>query len=402
MRLDSITKIERFMANALLSSPLIPLGVNVLRLADVSDQEGVLQMTNSMIVRYVGSSEEVERQAPLTILRTLSFEVNVASQSYLTQSGHDFAVQLCCASHETLTNTVPPNTSLEIFAPFRMVSEQFSGLTDSTHYTYTQRWELIVQDMHRAIAIDPCVQRGDCTKLFPQNVKVRLMPGETVCGAKIFAPVLPPPNNTVPYDSQYAGVELNESGDLVYSFSPAHVFMTAEEIQAGYYRVCTNTTDETGQFEIINIHEPDGTFSRFFFAVDTGNRLMLISEGLVRVNDTINDATDDNANVEEITGSNLPRNGYGFVSTIRYAYLYKDPTDPVAETFSVPSGSIFPTADGVTLTHQGTMYLRVGSTPIGRAWIRAEDFTLLSPDSYLPRLDCDDDTLEEGKIDSCD
>lgn len=390
------------MANALLSSPLVPLGVNVLRLADVSDQEGILQMANSMIVRYVGSSEEVERQAPLTIIRTLAFEVNVASQSYLTQSGHDFAVQLCCASHETLTNTVPPNTELEIFAPFRMVSEQFSGLTDSTHYTYTQRWELIVQDMHRAIAIDPCVQRGDCTRLFPQNVKARLMPGETVCGTVIYAPVLPPPNSTIPYDSQYAGVELNQGGDLTYKYDPRQVFMTSEEIDAGYYRVCTGTKDQSGQFEIINIHDPDGTFVRFFFGADTGNRFAIIDGGIVRVDDRTPGVRSDSANVDQFTASNLPRNGYGYVSALDKVYLYKDPTDPAAEKFIVPSGSVFPTADGVTLTLGDTMYLRVGNTPIGRAWIDAENFTLFRPDEYLPRLDCDEDTLEEGKIGSCD
>ena len=390
------------MANALLSSPLVPLGVNVLRLADVTDQEGILQMANSIVVRYVSSTEDVERQAPLTILRTMAFEVNIASQSYLTQSGHDFAVQLCCASHETLTNTVPPNTGLEVFAPFRMVSEQFSGLTDSTHYTYTQRWELIIQDMHRAIAIDPCVQRGDCTRLFPQNVKSRLLPGETVCGTVVYAPILPPPNNTISYDATYAGVELNESGDLVYLFDPSQVFMTAEEIDAGYYRVCTGTKDESNQFEIINIHKPDGTFSRFYFGADTGNRYMLMTEGLIRINDSIPGAAQNGQNVEGSTISDFPRTGYGYVSTIKVAYIYIDPTNSDAERLAVPYGSVFPTADGVTLTYDNTTYLRVGSTPIGRAWIKSEDFTLFRPDEYLPRLECDDEELEEGKITSCD
>jgi len=287
MRLDSITRIERFMANALLSSPLIPLGVNVLRLADISDEEGILQMANSIVVRYVSSFETVERQAPLTILRTMSFEVNVASQSYLSQSGHDFAVQLLCATHETLTNTVPVNTGLEVFAPLHMASEQFTGLTDSTHYTYTQRWELIIQDMHRGIAIDPCVQRGDCTRLFPSNLKNKLKQGETVCGTVIYAPVLPPPNSTVPYDGEYSGVELNNDGDLVYVWEPLNVFMSAEEIAAGYYRVCTGTKDQSNTFEIINIHKPDGSFDRFFFGADTGGRLMMLSGDLVRVNNDI-------------------------------------------------------------------------------------------------------------------
>ncbi len=402
MRLDSITKIERFMANALLSSPLIPLGVNVLRLADVSDEEGILQMANSMVVRYVSSSEEVERQAPLTILRTMSFEVNIASQSYLTQSGHDFAVQLCCASHETLTNTVPANTGLEVFAPFRMVSEQFTGLTNSTHYTYTQRWEIIIQDMHRGIAIDPCVQRGDCSRLFPANLVQRVRPGEYVCGAVVYTPVLPPPNDSIPYDCEYKGVELNADGDLVYVWEPKRVFMSAEEILAGYYTVCTGTKDESGQFAVINIHKPNGDFDRFFFACDTGNRLMKIDGDLVRVGEDYPGIAPNEANAELWFGSDLVRNGFGQVSTYTPTYIYADPTSPNSAKALVTPGFLFPTAEGVTLTFNDTLYLRIGNTPLGRAWIKASDFTLLSPDDYLPRIDCEEDTLEEGKIETCD
>jgi len=402
MRLDSITKIERFIANALLSSPLIPLGVNVLRLADVSDGEGILQMVNSIVVRYISSSEQVERQAPLTILRTMSFEVNIASQSYLSQSGHDFAVQLCCASHETLTNTVPPNTGLEIFAPLRMVSEQFAGLTDSTHYTYTQRWELITQDMHRGIAIDPCVQRGDCTRLFPSNLITRLKPGETACGTIIYAPVLPPPNNLIPYDTEFAGTQFDTVGNLVYVWNPEEVFMSSAEIEAGYYKVCTSTKDESNQFQIINIHKPDGTFDRFFFGADTGNRLMRIDGDLVRVNNGIPDERPGGTNAETYFASTLGRNGYGQVSTIAPTFIYTDPTKTDTAKALVTPGDVFPSDEGVTLTVGEVLYLRVGNTPLGRAWIKADDFTLLSPDQYLPRLDCDEDVLEEGKIETCD
>lgn len=402
MKLDSITRIERFMANALLSSPLVPLGVNVLRLADVSDEEGILQMANSMVVRYVSSSEEVERQAPLTILRTMTFEVNIASQSYLSQSGHDFAVQLCCASHETLTNTVPANTGLEVFAPFRMVSEQFTGLTDSTHYTYTQRWEIIIQDMHRGIAIDPCVQRGDCTRLFPANLTKRVRPGETVCGTIIYAPVLPPPNDTIPYSSEYEGVELNLDGDLVYVWEPQRVFMSAAEIAAGYYTTCTGTKDESGQFEIINIHKPDGTFDRFFFGADTGNRLMRIDGDLVRVGTEYPGIASNAGNAELWFAADLGRNGFGQVSSYTPTFIYADPTNPETAKALVTPGFIFPTAEGVTLTVNDELYLYIGNTPLGRAWIKAADFTLLSPDDYLPRIDCEEDTLEGGKIDTCD
>lgn len=395
------------MTDMLLSSPLVPLGVNVVRLADVIDEEGILQMVNSIVVRYVSTSGNVIRQAPLTSEDTMIFEVNIASQSYLSQSGHDFAVQLCAASKMTLTNAVPPNSGVEVVQPFYMISEQFTGLTDSSHYTYSQQWQLVVQDIERAIAIDPCVQRGDCSKLFPQNTKQVVGPGETVCGNIIYAPVLPPPNPSIPYSEEYAGVEYADNGDLVYKWDPAQVFMTAEEISLGYCLACTGTKDDTDTFEIINIKTecgPSGQFVRSFFGADTGNKLLsLVGEapggGLVRINgETYTPVTA--ANTENFIATNLPVNGYGYINEFQ-SLLYVDPTDPSKGTLRVRYGALFPTAIGTEMTHNNVVYQLVGSTPIGRAWVKKLELTLLNPKDYIPLLDCDETTLEEGKIDSC-
>ena len=94
MRLDTITKIERFIVDSLLSSVQIPLGVNVIRLADDADTEGITAMTYSIVVRYVGSQAQLVREVPLTMRRTLQFEITHAAQSYLSQSGHDYAERL--------------------------------------------------------------------------------------------------------------------------------------------------------------------------------------------------------------------------------------------------------------------------------------------------------------------
>jgi hypothetical protein len=400
MNLDSITKIERYMSDALLASPLVPLGVNVVRLADVTDEEGILQMVNSMVVRYTGSSAQVVQRSPLTLEYTMTFEVNIASQSYLSQSGHDFAVQLCTAARLTLLNTVPPNSGIEVVQPFVLTSEQFAGLTDSSHYTYTQQWQIIAQDIHRAIALDPCVQRGDCSRLFPRNVKITVKPGQTVCGNAIYDPILPPPTSSIAYQAEYAGVELDADGNLVYKWDTSQIFMTAAELAAGYTRVCTGTQDESGQFEIINIHKPDGSFDRTFLAIDTGDRLLALTEGLIRIAGETYTPEDD-GNTENFIASDLPVTGYGQV-IVQQALIYSDPTNPDATAVKVLFGAVFPTADGTTLTHDGVTYIRVGSTPLGRGWIRQEEFRLFSPDEYLPRLDCDTNELEEGKIDSCD
>lgn len=398
MRLDSITKIERFIANALLSSPLVPLGVNVVRLADVSDQEGILQMVNSIVVRYVSSSEEVERQAPLTILRTMRFEVNIASQSYLTQSGHDFAVQLCCASHETLTNTVPPNAGVEVFSPFRMVSEQFSGLTDSTHYTYTQTWELIIQDMHRGIAIDPCVQRGDCTRLFPTYSKEPVKPGDVLYLNKAYIPVLPPPPG-VNYSAEYAGVEESSDGSLVYTWDPTQVFLSAAEITAGYSLVSTNTFDESGTFLISNIKDGDGNFVRSYFAKDSGRVIIniTVADGPSFIDSAGNVII---SSVEDQFKSQQFRNAYGY-ATFPKVFIYVDPTDPDGARGQIAYGVVYPVRAETTLVHDGEIYVRIGNTQFGKAWVRQDEFTVMSEDEYLPRLDCEEG-LDEGNTTSCE
>lgn len=388
MRLDSITKIERFMTNALLSSTLVPLGVNVVRLADMSDEEGILQMVNSMVVRYTGSSVQTVRQSPLMMERTMTFEVNIASQSYLSQSGHDFAVQLLAAAHETLVNQVPCNTGVEIVEPFHLVNESFTGLTDSSHYTYTQVWQIVVQDYYRAVSIDPCVARGDCSKLFPQNVVVTVQPGQAVRDGIIIDPVLPPPNDTIDYDPSYTGVLFNESGDLVYKWDPSQVFMTKTEIDAKYVKVPTGTLDTSGRFEVVNIKDQDGTFVRSYLGVDTGNRLLRLENKLIRIlgEDYVPESP---GNTEIIRASDLPVNGYGQVIT-QQALLYADPTNQDGATARIFYGAIFPTELGLELKVGSDTFLRVGSTPLGRAWIKSDEFQLLRPDQYLPGITPED------------
>ena len=81
MRTDTIPKIENFITDVLLSSKYIPLGVNVIRLAAVQDEEGVTSMTRSIAVRYVNSTINVEQKTPIVITRTMTFEVIISAQS---------------------------------------------------------------------------------------------------------------------------------------------------------------------------------------------------------------------------------------------------------------------------------------------------------------------------------
>ena len=402
MELRSITKIEQFMMNALLSSPLIPLGVNVVRLADLSDEEGIVQMVNSMVVRYTDSSVNVISRAPLSMERTLNFEINIACQSYLSNSGHDMAIQLCAAAHETLINTVPCGTGLEVIEPLVMTNERFAGLTDSTHYTYTQTWSLVVHDYYRGIALDPCVARGTCSKLFATNLVQKAQPGDVIVhdenGVGIIAQaVLPPPNDSIPYECDYVGVELDESGNLVYKWDPQKIFMTANEIADGCVMVPTQTKDESGQFYIINIKCPDDdgnlVFKRRFFACSTGRKLLKLPSTLYRSRISEMGMRPLPGSGEQLPATIMPRNSYGYVSQIR-AYIYADPTEPDAAVVIVQGGDLYPVQDGLVLNDGTDSYYRIGGTTLGRAWINVLDFKVLNPDEYLPRVDISEPELE--------
>ena len=99
--------------------------------------------------------------------------------------------------------------------------------------------------------------------------------------------------------------------------------------------------------------------------------------------------------VEALPAVMAQRNGFGFVSTIR-ANIYADPTDPSAATAIVKYGALFPTQEGVVLTHENITYLFVGSTPLGKAWIREDQLNVLDPNTYLPALECEGPEISDG------
>ena len=63
MRLDTITTIEQFLCDSLIASPLIPISVNVLRLADAAENEGVVNQTNNIVVRLAWDSAIVVKSS---------------------------------------------------------------------------------------------------------------------------------------------------------------------------------------------------------------------------------------------------------------------------------------------------------------------------------------------------
>jgi hypothetical protein len=175
MELSTYSRIEQFLCDALISSPLIPISVNVLRLADAIDSEGVVQQTNNIVVRYTGATNTIKNRVPMVFERRLSFELNFSAQNYLTSSGHDFATQMLAGAFITINGSVPSGAYVEVLEPFVCTSERFTGLTDESQYTYSQEWQVTIEEALQYVALDVCVARGNCRQLFPGlGVETRL------------------------------------------------------------------------------------------------------------------------------------------------------------------------------------------------------------------------------------
>ena len=399
------------MVEALLTSPQVPLGVNVIRLADTYDTEGITAMAYSIVIRYTGSNAQVIREVPQVINRNLTFEITLSAQSYLTQSGHDYALQMSAACQNTLGNAVPVNTGEQITTPLFMSSERFAGLTDSSHYVYVQTWELAIEEVNPVPPIDPCVWAGNCSYLFPPCTVSQIMPGDVLFGNVIYTPVLPPPEG-LPYETEYCGVKV-VGDDLCYKFDETQAFL--EDYQK-YTLVSTDTFDTTGEFLIVNIYDENGDFVRNYYASNCDCRKLIQIAGQQPASDAnwlggLWRSPIGNAGNPSVSGGPEPlpavlaaKNGFGYVNTTR-ATVFLDPRDPTTQTAIVRYGRVFRTLEGVELEDDnGVKYYYIGGTPIGKAWIRQDQFIILEYESLADVCAEDDIQVEddEGKIDSCD
>jgi len=366
-------------------------------------------MARSIVVRYTGSTINLEQKLPIVIVRTFSFEIIISAQSYLTESGHDYALQMCAGSYLSLNNTTPTNAGVQVLTPLHLVSESFDGLTDSSHYVYTQRWELEAQEINSLISIDPCVMRGNCSFLFPQDAQSTLVPGDVMYGNFIYQPVRPPVEG-MDYDPEHCGVEV-EGPNLVYRHSVTgnRIFLESYE---QYVLTSSDQFDTTGQFLICHIRNANnGSVIREFYAYNCDGR-KLIQVGGAQPNLAANwlsglstSPTGNAGNPSESTTPEfLPpkyyqKNGYGYVLPNR-ATVYANPTDPNAATTTVKYGIVYPVQVGSNLNVDDITYTYIGATPLGKAWIKEQDFVILDPSTYLPETICEEIPLE-GELDGC-
>lgn len=392
MELSTLSRIEQYMVDALIASPLVPLNVNVIRLADVIGKEGVVQQTNNIVVRYTGASNTVKNRVPMVFERTLRFECNFSCQDYLTSSGHDFATQLITAAFITLNGSVPGGAYVQVLEPFVCVSEDFTGLTDQSQYTYTQVWQLIIEEALPYIALDPCVARGDCRQIFPAlGVESKLPLGGILDEASgdIYVPAYDCGGEPLEdYDACY-GVkwsnELTQSGNWVFICDPDCVFME-DPLGQPIYLLSNNNYTEDGRLVVTVFDAETKEPLREVFYCNTGKKLARYAIELWT--DTVAKASpiSSKASLDSSWFQSLNVGEFAVVLG-GYQFLYVDPLNPDAPQLSLDGGILIGVQTQTFIqTPKGRFYY-VGQSPQGKGWMLEGTFELASVNS-LWKLGC--------------
>lgn len=405
MELNTYSRVEQFLCDALIASPLIPISVNVLRLADVIDREGVVTQTNNIVVRYTGATNTVKNRIPMVFERRLNFELNFSAQNYLSSSGHDFATQMLAGAFITINGSVPSGAYVEVIEPFVCTSERFTGLTEESQYTYTQEWQVTIEEALPFIALDPCVQRGSCRQLFPGlGVETKLPLGGVLDEASgdIYVPAYdcngqPPEDFDACYGIRWSN-ELTQSGDWVFICDPDCVFIE-DPLGQPIYLLSNKNYTEDGRLVVTIFDAETNEPLREVFYCNTGKKLaryaLELWNNTVVKGGTISSRAKQDA--KWFQGLNV---GEFAVVLGGYQFLYVDPLNPDAPMLSIDGGTLIGVMPEVFIqTPKGRFYF-VGQSPQGKGWMMEGTFDLASINSLwkLGCLPCQGDT---GPIAPC-
>ena len=393
------------MCDALIASPLIPISVNVLRLADAVESEGVVQQTNNIVVRYTGASNTVKNRIPMVFERRLVFELNFSCQNYLTSSGHDFATQLLAGAFITLNGSVPSGAYVQVIEPFVCTTERFTGLTDESQYTYTQEYQVTIEEALPFVALDPCVQRGDCRQLFPGlGVETKLPLGGVLDEASgdIYVPAYncdgePPEDYDACYGIRWSN-ELTQSGNWVFICDPNCVFIE-DPLGQPIYLLSNNNYTEDGRLVVTVFDAETNEPLREVFYCNTGKKLARYALELWN-NTVVKGGAIGAGAVEDskwFQGLNV---GEFAVVLGGYQFLYVDPLNPDAPMLSLDGGTLIGVMPEVFIqTPKGRFYF-VGQSPQGKGWMLEGTFELAAINS-LWRLGCLPCTGDTGPVAPC-
>lgn len=392
MELNTITRIEQYMCDMLIASPLIPISVNVLRLADAIDNEGVVQQTNNIVVRYTGASNTVVNKIPMVFTRRMTFELNFSCQNYLTSSGHDFATQLLTGAFNTINGGVPGGAGVQVIAPFTCDDERFTGLTDESQYTYTQTYSLTIEEALPYIALDPCVQRGNCRALWPGlGVETKLPLAGVVdqASGEIFVPAYTGDKEPLEDYGPCLGVrwsnEVGQNGDWVFIADPETVFLV-DPLEQPIYLLPTNSYTADGRL-VVSVWDANTkeVLDEVFYC-GTGKKLARYAIELWRNTITDEGGISPNAQLDAKWFQNANYGEFAVV-TGGYQFLYSDPMSPDSTQVSIDGGELIGVqTDTFIQTPKGRFYY-VGQSPRGRGWMLEGTFQLAEL-TELWRLGC--------------
>lgn len=394
MDVSTIQRIEQYICDALIASPLIPIGVNVLRLADAAQNEGIITQTNNIVVRYTNSSTMVKNRIPLVYEETMSFELNFSCQNYLSSSGHDFATQLITGAKITISGGVPSGSFVQAIEPFHCTSTQFTGLTPQSQYTYTQTYTLVVEEVLPYIALDPCVQRGDCRQIFPsQNVATSLPLAGVVDEntGEIYVPWYSGTTEIEEAFSKAFGVrwqdELNQAGNWVYVCAPEEVFVE-DPVNNPVCLLSTNSFTEDGKL-VVTMFEPDcKTVIKEVLYVSTGKKIVRYALELWR--NTVKGAQFGSIAPDSVLDATFTSGfNVGEFAVVRGAFqtFYSDPTDPGSPTQTLTGGTLIGVKPGTFIQTPAGRFYFVATSPKGKGWIIKDSFEIASINS-LWKLGC--------------
>ena len=392
MNLSSITRIEQYLVDALIASPLIPISVNVLRLADVIEKEGIVSQTNNIVVRYTGASNTVKHRIPMVFERQMTFELNFSCQNYLTSSGHDFATQLLTGAFNTINGGVPGGAEVQVIEPFTCSSENFTGLSEESQYTYTQVYQLTIEEQLPYIALDPCVQRGDCRQVLPAlGVETKLplagMMDEATGG--IFVPSYPCDGEpSEDFDACY-GVrwsnELTQSGNWVFICDPDCVFIE-DPLGQPIYMKSNNSYTEDGRLVVTIFDAETNEPIREVFYCDTGKKLARYAMELWVDALGKTGAVSPKAALDA-TWSQSINYGEFAVVTGAYQFLYVDPLNADTQKLYLDGGALIGVQPETFIQTSKGRYYFVGKSPQGKGWLAEGAFELAAINS-LWKLGC--------------
>jgi hypothetical protein len=393
------------MCDALIASPLIPISVNVLRLADAVEREGVVQQTNNIVVRYTGASNTVKNRVPMVFERRLRFELNFSCQNYLTSSGHDFATQLLAGAFITLNGSVPSGAYVQVIEPFVCENERFTGLTEESQYTYTQEYQVTIEEAMPYVALDPCVQRGDCRQLFPGlGVETKLPLGGVLdeASGEIYVPAYdcdgqPSEDFDACYGIRWSN-ELTQSGNWVFICDPDCVFIE-DPLGQPIYLLSNQNYTEDGRLVVTVFDAETGTPLREVFYCNTGKKLARYALELWNNTVAKGGAISSKANKDTSWFQGINQGEFAVVLG-GYQFLYVDPLNPDAALLSLDGGALVGIQREVFIqTAKGRFYF-VGQSPQGKGWMLEGTFEFASINS-LWRLGCLPCSGDTGPVAPC-